>query len=39
LDDKTLTLDERAHGVISPQMEHHLEVIGDVELYVEFYAK
>jgi len=39
LDDKTLKLDQHAHGVISPQMEHHLEVIGDVELYVEFYAK
>lgn len=39
LDNKSVELDSQSKGIISPQMEHHLEVIGDVELYVEFYTK
>lgn len=39
LGSKSMNLDQYSQGVISPQMEHHLEVIGDVELYVEFYSK
>jgi len=39
LDGQSFELDRESRGVISPQMEHHLEVIGNVELYVEFYAK
>lgn len=39
LSDQSFDLDQHTQGVIAPQMEHHLEVIGDVELYVEFYTK
>jgi len=39
LESKSSDLDQHSKGVISPQMEHHLDVIDDVELYVEFYTK
>ena len=38
LDELCVVLDENLEGVIAPQMMHHLDVIGDVELYVEFYT-
>lgn len=38
LDGRCLVLDRHVNGVIAPQMMHHLKVIGDVELYVEFYT-
>jgi len=39
LDNKRIDLNKKINGIISPQMEHHLDVTGDVELYVEFYSK
>jgi len=39
LEGSSTDLDQHTNGVISPQMEHHLVVIGNVELYVEFFTK
>lgn len=39
LDNRAFELDDANQGIIAPQMRHHLELIGDVKFYVEFYTK
>lgn len=38
LNQRRFVLDHHLNGIIGPQMAHHLEVTGDVQLYVEFYT-
>lgn len=34
---ETIELSTNKHGVVEPEVPHHLEMIGEVEFFVEFY--